>query len=66
MIFEQEKGMEKLGEKAGFIAAYCVFSIVLFIVLSLTKKLGSLTIFHILALTATITLVGVIVKRLLK
>lgn len=67
MIFEQNKGVEKFGEKVGYIFAYFFFTTILFLILMLLNKIpSSWSYMNIMAITFIIALVGMITKRLLK
>jgi hypothetical protein len=67
MEFEGGKAAENIGQKAGFVFAYLVFSTMLFLLLILTHRLpASWTCFHILGVTLLIVLIGITIKRLLR
>ncbi|MDP6138642.1 MAG: hypothetical protein QGI89_00890 [Candidatus Woesearchaeota archaeon] len=67
MIFEQNKSLEKLGEKLGYVFGYFLFTTILFFILLLLKKIPETwSYFHIMGITILIALLGVIIKRLLK
>jgi hypothetical protein len=67
MIFEQEKTLEKYGEKAGYVFAYFLFTTVLFFVLTFFEKIPeSWSYFTIMGITLIIVLIGVVIKSLLK
>ena len=67
MTFEQNKGIEKLGEKIGFIFSYFLFTTILFFILVLLKKIPeSWSYLYVMGITILIVLIGAIIKRLLK
>lgn len=66
-VFEKNKTAEKIGHRAGYIFAYFLFTTILFFVLALLNKIPlSWNYLHIIAITLTISLTGIAVKRLLK
>lgn len=67
MIFEQEKTLEKYGEKAGYVFAYFLFTTVLFFVLTFFEKIPeSWSYLIIMGITFVIVLMGIAIKSLLK
>ena len=67
MIFEQNNSIENIGKKVGYLFSYFLFTTLLFFVILLSKKLpNTWTYFHIMVVTAGITLIGVILKNVLK
>ena len=67
MIFKENKKIEYIGKKMGFLFSYALFTITLFFILNFTKKIpDSWTILHVVAITFIITLIGVLLKKLLK
>ena len=67
MIFEQNKSLEKLGEKLGYVFGYFLFTTVLFFILLLLKKIPETgSYFHVMGITILIIFIGTILKRLLK
>jgi len=67
MVFEENKSMKKLGERLGFLAAYFVFTTVLYLILILTHRLPApWDYLHIMGITAIITLIGVAIRRILR
>jgi hypothetical protein len=67
MVFEKNVRSGNIGETLGFVSAYFFFTIMLFIVLTITKKIPiSWSFFHIMGITILITSIGAILKRLLK
>ncbi len=63
MIFEQDKTIEKYGEKAGFLLSYIIFTTILYFIINI-KSPWSYP--QVIILTIAITLLGIILKRLLK
>ena len=67
MNFEQNKTIEKIGEKTGYIFSYFLFTTILFLLLVILKKIPeSWSYFHIMEITILITFIGIIIKKLLK
>jgi hypothetical protein len=67
MIFERNSLIEKMGEKAGFITAYLLFTTVLFFILTFLNKIhSSWSYFHIMGITIIISIIGILVARFLK
>jgi len=67
MRFEQNKSIEKFGEKIGFITGFFLFTTILYFLLSFLNKLPvSWTYVHIIIIVSLITLTGSVIKRLLK
>ena len=67
MIFEEHKHFEKLGEKAGFVVAYFLFTTILYFLLSFSKKLPkNWTYIYIMLIIFLVALIGLVLKRLLK
>ena len=67
MKFEEDKSMERLGEKFGFVFSYFIFASLLFLIMLLTKKLPKAwSYLHVMAVAIAIILVGLLLKRLLK
>lgn len=67
MAFEQEKSLEVVGEKIGFLGGYFLFTTVLFYIFSLTNKLPDTWSYrHIMLITIGIVLLGIIIKRALR
>jgi|TARA_Y100000294_G_C8328432_1_gene245658 hypothetical protein len=67
MNFEKNKTFEKIGEKTGFATSYVLFTLILFIILSLLSKIpNNWSFMHIAGITLTITIVGIIIKRILR
>ncbi len=64
MIFEENKFVIKLGEKIGFLFSYCLFTTILFFVLSFSGH--GLVFWKVAIITFIITLIGLIIKRVLK
>ena len=67
MIFEENKAIEKVGEKLGYVFSYFLFTTILFFILSLLKKIPETwPYFHVMGITILIALIGIGIKRLLK
>ena len=60
-----DKKTAKWGEYLGFISAYLVFTTILWVILLLTKKFSG-PYWLIALITAGITLLGILIKRVLK
>ena len=67
MIFERSDKIENFGEKLGYIFSYFLFTTVLYVILTLLKKIPEAwTYFNIMVITIIIALTGIIFKKLLK
>ena len=67
MIFEENRTIEKLGEKLGYIFSYFLFTTILFLILILLKKIPeSWSYFHVMGITILIATSGIVIRRLLK
>ena len=67
MIFEENKTIESLGEKVGYILSYFIFTTILFLILSLFKKNPeSLSYLDVMGITILISLLGILINRILK
>jgi len=67
MIFEENKTIEILGEKLGYIFGYFLFTTILFFILMVLKKIPeSWSYIHIMGIVALIILVSAVIKRFLK
>ena len=67
MIFERSDKIENFGEKLGYIFSYFLFTTVLYVVLTLLKKIPeNWTYFSIMIITVIIALIGIVFKKLLK
>lgn len=67
MVFEQNRLIKNVGEKVGYIAAYFLFTTILFFILRLLNKIpNSWSYFHIMGITFLIAVIGIIGNRLLK
>lgn len=69
MDFEnkKQKKTEKIGEIAGFVIMYFIFTTILYFLLYLIHKLpADWTYFHVIIITLFIVLVGALIKKLLK
>ena len=67
MIFEENKTIEKIGEKLGYVFSYFLFTTILFFILILLKKVPeSWSYLYVMGITILIALVGIAIKRILK
>jgi len=67
MIFEENKTIEKLGERSGYVFGYFLFTTILFFVLLSFKKIPSSWFYlHVMVITILITLAGAAINRLLR
>ncbi len=67
MNFEENKLIENLSEKVGFVFSYFVFTTVLFFILSYTNRLPQgADYFYAVKITLTIIMTGILLKYLLK
>ena len=67
MIFEENKTIEKLGEKLGYIFSYFLFTTILFLILIFLKKNPeSWSYFHVMGITILIAISGIVIRRFLK
>jgi len=67
MIFEENKTIEKVGERIGYIFSYFLFTTILFLILILLKKIPeSWSYLHIMGITILIAFIGAIIKKFLK
>ena len=67
MIFEENKTIEKVGEKVGYIFSYFTFTTILFLILILSKKIPeSWSYEHIMGIVILIAINGIIIKNFLK
>lgn len=67
MIFEENKTIEKLGEKLGYIFSYFLFTTILFLILIFLKKIPeSWSYFHVMGITISIAVIGIVIRRFLK
>jgi len=66
-MFEQDKSVEKWGEKVGYISSYFLFTTILFFILTLLNKIPeSWSYAHVMGITILIVFIGFVIKRLLK
>ena len=66
MNFEENRFLENLGEKTGFVVAYLISSTILFFILSFLNKLPETwTFFHVAGVLAAISSVGIALRKLL-
>jgi len=67
MFFKQQNLSEIIGEKAGFLFGYLIFTSLFYLLLNYFNNLPSgWTYFHLLGITAPITILGLVVKRYLE
>ena len=67
VVFEQNDAIKKIGYGSGYIFSYFLFTTLLFLMLSLLGKIpSSWNYIHIMAITLTIALIGIAVRRLLR
>ncbi len=67
MIFEENKTVEKVGEKLGYMFSYLIFTTILFFILALLNKIPeSWSYIHIIIIAMLFVLVSMIIKRFLK
>jgi len=63
MQFEEDKKHQKLGERAGFIFGYFIFTTFLFLILMFSKRMpNSWSYLHIMGITILITIFGLLIK----
>jgi len=67
MIFEENKTIENLGGKLGYIFSYFLFTTILFFILGVLKKIPeSWSYIYVMGIVILIILVSTIIKRFLK
>lgn len=67
MIFEENKTIEKVGKKFGYIFSYLTFTTILFLILILLKKIPeSWTYVYVMVIVVLIAITGTMIKRFLK
>ena len=67
MIFEENKTIEKLGERLGYIFSYFLFTTILFLILIFLKKIPeSWSYFQVMGITISIAVIGIVIRRFLK
>jgi len=67
MIFEENKTIENLGGKLGYIFSYFLFTTILFFILGVMKKIPeSWSYIHVMGIVILIVLVSATIKRFLK
>ena len=67
MIFEQDKRIEKIGEKAGYLLSYFLFTTILFFILAVLRKIPeSWSYLHVMAITILIAFMVYGIKMVLK
>ena len=64
MIFEENKSLENLGRKTGYVAGYVVFTSFLFLILSFLQRLpADWSYLHVAGITALIAATSTLLKR---
>jgi hypothetical protein len=67
MEFEKKNTLEYFSSKLGFLLSYCIFTTILYYMLLLLHKIPSnWTILNIAAITFSVTVFGLFLKKLLK
>ena len=67
MNFEENKSVEKYGQKIGYLFAYFLFTTILFFALTFLNKIPeSWSYLHLMGITILITISGLTIRRLLK
>ena len=67
MEFHKGMGSFRLGEKAGFVFSYILFTSVLYLILTLTGNISKdYAILKVISITFSAIILGFIVKRLLR
>lgn len=67
MISEENKTIESLGEKLGYIFSYFIFTTILFFILSISNKIsGPLSYVYVMVIVALISVAGILIKRFLR
>jgi hypothetical protein len=67
MICEQNKSMEMVGQKIGYLFSYILFTTIVFFIFSFLDKLpANWSFYHIMGITLLISIAGIIVKVILK
>ena len=67
MIFEENRSIEALGEKSGYVSAYFLLTTILYLVLVLLKKIPEAwSYLHIMLIVLLIAVTGLAIKRILK
>lgn len=67
MLFNKESLIEKIGQKAGFLFSYLLFTTVAYYILSFTNRLPeNFTYFHIIPFTLLVVLIGFLIDKWLK
>jgi len=65
MIFEEDKKVEKIGSILGYIFSYFLFTTILYLIL-LSLKSWNVSYISVIVITIVITLIGIVIKNLLK
>ncbi len=67
MIFEENETIENVGEKAGYMFSYLIFTTILFFILTLLNKIPeSWSYISIMIIAMLFILVSMVIKRFLK
>ena len=67
MISEENKTIENIGEKLGYIFSYFVFTTILFFILIILKKIsGPLSYVYVMVIVTLISVAGIFIKRFLR
>lgn len=67
MVFKRNDFSERLGQAAGYIFSYIMFTTILYFVLFSSRKLpANWTYFHVALLSFCVSLAGETIKRLIK
>ena len=67
MISDENKTIEKLGEKLGYIFSYFIFTTILFFILSISNKIsGPLSYIYVMVIVVLISAAGILIKRFLR
>jgi len=67
MIFEQNKPIEKFGQRTGYMFSYFLFTTILFFILTLLGKVPeSWSYFHVMGITILIVIIGFVIRWFLK
>ncbi|MBW2989033.1 hypothetical protein KY358_01810 [Candidatus Woesearchaeota archaeon] len=66
MQFEYNKLGERVGEKAGYVFSYFLFTTLLFLILLYLDKLRRMNYLQVMGITLLIVTIGAIIRRLLR
>lgn len=64
MKFEEDKSLERVGEKIGFVFGYFILTTILFLIIKLKKS--QLEYWQVMLITLAIALAGIFIKKSLK